>query len=87
MSVGHIARALEEVGIPTVVIQVKAFEHVAKKMRYSRSLVTRNPMGRVLGAANDIERQSAVLEDALVLLESASTGGTIVIRDDEFRTA
>ncbi|MDT8436125.1 MAG: hypothetical protein RRA92_05150 [Gemmatimonadota bacterium] len=77
MSVGHVSRAFEQAGIPTVTIVVRAFRHVAERMRVPRALVTPHPMGRPLGAAGDAERQREVVEAALGLFESAEQGGTV----------
>ena len=77
MSVGHVQRAVEEAGIPTVSIYVKAFAHIAAEMALPRTLVVRHPMGRPLGGAGDHDRQTAVLEAALDLLETATSGRTI----------
>ena len=85
MSVGHVARAIEEAGIPTVAIMVRSFRHVAEAMRLPRTLVTRHPMGRPLGAAGDAERQRAVIEAALSLLEQATTAGTFLDLESPFR--
>ncbi len=72
MSVGHIARALEAAGIPTVTIFVQAFRHHAERMQLPRVLITPHIMGRPLGAPNDPERQREVVEAALALLEEAN---------------
>lgn len=78
MSVGHVARAVEESGIPTVTIVVRAFEHRVREMKVPRALVVRNPMGRPLGAAGDAERQDEVVNAALDLVGSATENNTIV---------
>ena len=70
VSVGHVQRAIEQAGIPTVSVYVKAFGHIPGLMGLSRSLVTRHPMGRPLGSPGDFERQRAVVEAALALLDS-----------------
>lgn len=85
MSVGHVARAIEESGTPTVVVMVKAFAHVAERMSLPRVVVTPHPMGRPLGAASDVETQTDVLDAALDLLDRASDGGTIIEVDTRFR--
>lgn len=85
MSVGHVARGLEEAGIPTVTIMVRAFRRVAEAMRVPRVVVTRHPLGRNLGAPGDVQRQHEVIEDALKLFEQAEQGGTIVERDAPYR--
>ncbi|MFO7699029.1 MAG: hypothetical protein R6W79_00285 [Acidimicrobiia bacterium] len=78
MSVGHVARAVEEAGIPTVVVMVRAFRHVAEAMTIPRTVTTRHPMGRPLGAVNDAECQRSVLDAALSLVETATRPGTII---------
>lgn len=85
MSVGHVSRAIEEAGIPTVTIMVRPFRHVAEAMRVPRTLVTRHPMGRPLGAAGDVDRQREVVEAALSLFESAAEGGSVVELAEPFR--
>jgi len=85
VSVGHVARAIEEAGTPTVVVMVKAFEHVAKRMTLPRTLITRNPMGRPLGAAGDTDRQIEVLDAAFDLMDRADEPGTIVELETPFR--
>jgi len=85
VSVGHVARAIEESGTPTVVVMVKAFAHVAERMSLPRVVVTPHPMGRPFGAAGDVETQSEVLDAALDLLDRATNGGTILEVDTRFR--
>ena len=85
MSVGHVARAIEEAGTPTVVVMVKAFAHVARNMALPRTLITPNPMGRPLGAPGDVERQSDTLEAAFDLLDRADEPGTIAEFEGVFR--
>lgn len=84
MSVGHVQRAVEEAGIPTVSVYVRSFGHIPELMGLSRSLITRHPMGRPLGAPGDRRRQRAVVEAALALLESPEQ--TIVEFDQPYRT-
>lgn len=78
MSVGHVARAVEEAGIPTVVVLVQAFAHVGDRMSLPRTVVTRHPMGRPMGPAGDAARQRTVLDTALDLAERATAGGSVV---------
>ncbi|RMF92097.1 MAG: hypothetical protein D6736_04070 [Nitrospinota bacterium] len=85
MSVGHAARVIEEAGIPTVVVLIRAFRHLAEEMKIPRTLVTRHLMGRPLGAPGDAERQRQVILAALRLLEEAKEGGTIVELPDPYR--
>ena len=70
MSVGHVQRAFESAGIPTVGVYVRSFGHIPELMGVSRALVTNHPMGRPLGAPGDSERQRDVVAAALQLLES-----------------
>ncbi|MCG8618378.1 MAG: hypothetical protein MI802_19345 [Desulfobacterales bacterium] len=77
MSVGHVARAFEEAGIPTVIIAVKAFENRMRSMALPRVLLTRELLGRPMGRPFDTVRQTEVLEAALDLLEDAKAGGEI----------
>jgi hypothetical protein len=87
VSVGHVARALEEAGIPTVTVMVKAFQHRAEQMMIPRTLITRFPMGRPLGAVHDRERQTDVVLTALAMLESATAPGTIEQYAHSYRPA
>jgi hypothetical protein len=59
---------MEEAGMPTASVYVKSFGHIPELMGLSRSLITRHPMGRPLGAPGDSQRQRAVVEHALSLL-------------------
>lgn len=87
MSVGHITRGLEEAGVPTLTVMVKAFQHRAEQMMLPRTLLTRFPMGRPLGAVNDHERQADVVKTALDLLATATEPGTVVDYAEKYRTA
>jgi hypothetical protein len=86
VSVGHVARSIEDSGIPTVTIMTKAFAHRAEEMKLPRVLVVRHPLGRSMGAANDIERQNEVLNAALALFESATNNATIEEFPKAYRT-
>ena len=70
-SVGLVARALEAAGIPTVSVFIRAFAHVAGKLRLPRVLVTPHLMGRTIGPVGDRARQREVVEAALRLLVEA----------------
>lgn len=78
MSVGHLARLLETAGIATVIVAAQAFRPRMEIMALPRLLLTPHLMGRPLGLAGDAEGQRAVLEAAFILLETATTGGTVV---------
>ena len=84
MSVGHVARVVESAGIPTTSIYIRAFRHVAEEMRISRTVVTRHPMGRPLGAAGDHARHRRVTMAALELFDSADDH-TLVELPEPFR--
>jgi hypothetical protein len=85
VSVGHVARAIEESGIPTVTVMVRAFEHRAREMKIPRTLVVKHPMGRPLGAAGDIARHHEVLRAAFGLLETAKGSGAVVEFPETYR--
>lgn len=85
MSVGHVARGFEAAGLPTTAVYVRAFRHVADRMRLARVVVTRHPMGRSLGAPFDAERQLTVVRRALDLLTTATAAGTTVEMEEPFR--
>lgn len=78
MSVGHVARLLEEAGIPTVIITAAPFRDRLEAMSLPRVLVTPNLMGRPVGLPNDVEGQRTVLLAALELLANAEENDTIV---------
>ncbi len=78
MSVGHVARILEENGIATVIIGIRAFQDTLEAMMVPRLLATPHMMGRTLGSPGDGEGQRAIIRDALELLEKAERVGTIV---------
>ncbi len=82
---GHVARVVEETGIPTVVVLIRAFRHRAEEMKLPRTVVTRHMMGRPLGAPGDVERQRRVILAALELLEGAKQSGTIVELTEPYR--
>ena len=74
---------MEEAGMPTVSVYVKSFGHIPDLMGLSRSLITRHPMGRPLGAPGDGQRQRAVVEQALGML--ANTKQTITEFPEAYR--
>ncbi|WP_155306913.1 hypothetical protein [Desulfosarcina widdelii] len=67
---GHVARLMEEAGIPTVVVAVAAFEQPLRKMALARVLLTPFLMGRPVGPVGDAKTQKQVLRAALGMLES-----------------
>jgi hypothetical protein len=85
VSVGHVAREIEQAGIATASIYVRAFRHIAEQMGVPRTVVTRNPMGRPLGAPGDTPRHKEVVEAAFSLLETASAGGALRELEESYR--
>jgi len=83
VSVGHVQRAIETAGLPTVGIYVRSFGRVPELMGVARALITPNPMGRPLGAPNDPKRQLEIVRSALGLLNTA--GPSIVEFDQPYR--
>ncbi|NNC75030.1 MAG: hypothetical protein HKN93_05905 [Acidimicrobiia bacterium] len=84
MSVGHVGRAIEEAGIATTAVYVRSFRHVVDEMQLPRAVITNHPMGRPLGAAHDRDRQRAVVNAALGLIDTAAER-TIVDDPTPFR--
>ena len=81
MSVGHVARLLEEAGIASVVISAAAFRDRLEAMHLPRLVLTPHLMGRPVGMPGNQERQREVLSVALDLLENAEEAGTVVIME------
>lgn len=79
MSVGHVARLLEEAGIATVIVAAEAFRPRLEAMSVPRLVVTPYPMGRPLGPPGDRSRQRETLRAALILLESKERPETVVV--------
>lgn len=76
-SVGLVARALEAAGIATVAVYVRAFAHIAGRLRVPRVLVTPHLVGRTIGPVNDRRRQHEVVTAALRLLREAREPQTL----------
>ncbi|GAC1426260.1 MAG: hypothetical protein PVS3B3_01490 [Ktedonobacteraceae bacterium] len=77
MTVGHVARAIEAVGIPTVCVYIEAFRPDAQLLKPTRTLITPHLMGRPIGLPFQYERQRAVILAALRLLETVKHAPTI----------
>ena len=77
MTVGHVARAIESIGIPTVCVYIEAFRPDAELLKPARTLITPHLMGRPLGLPHQLERQQSVILSALNLLETADHAPTI----------
>lgn len=70
-----LARALEAEGFSTVLITMMPYW--AEKIGVPRSLAVEFPFGQTLGQPHDREQQMGVLQEALGLLETAESPGTI----------
>ena len=77
MSVGHVARMLEESGIPTVIIAVRAFRPRIEMMTLPRVLLTPFMMGFPIGYPGKADSQRQIITAALNLLTDAQAAGTI----------
>jgi len=77
MSVGHIARLLEEKQIPTIIVASEVFEKQLTAMHLPRVLLTENLMGRTLGRPFDYTAQKNVILKGLDLLTKATQSGTM----------
>ncbi len=77
MSVGHVARALEEANIATIIIAVKSFETRMRMMSLPRVLLTPQLLGRPMGSPFDKKLQMNILRAALQLLEKANQNGIV----------
>ena len=75
-SAGLAARAIEEAGIPTVMLTL--VKEVAELVLAPRALYVRHPFGSPMGRAGEAEKQLQVLQRALALLASAEQGGVMV---------
>ena len=70
------ARAIEQEGIPTVIVMM--YKEMAEKVRPPRVAHVRFPFGRPLGEPNNPDQHRVVIEDALRILETATDPGTVV---------
>ena len=74
---GHVSRAFEAAGLPTVVIATAVFEGRLRAMQVPRLLLTPFWMGRPLGQPHDVATQLDVVRAGLKLLETAVAAPTI----------
>ena len=70
------ARAIESVGIPTVVVVM--YKEMAQKVRPPRVAHVRFPFGRPLREPNNPDQHRVIIEDALRVLETATEPGSLV---------
>ena len=72
---GLVARAIEAEGIPTTIAMM--YRQVAAAVRPPRVALVRFPFGQPLGEPGNADQQRVVVEDALHLLQTATTPGTL----------
>lgn len=68
---------MENGGIPTVIIAIRAFQERLAAMSPPRVLITPHLMGRPVGAPGDRNTQREVVLRALSLLEKVRKGGAV----------
>ena len=69
-------RAIEEAGIPTIIIA--ALPSVVRQTGTPRAVAPLVPMGANAGAPNNVEQQTQIVKATLEQLEKITTPGTIV---------
>ena len=69
-------RAIESVGIPTIIIA--APPPVVKQTGTPRAVAPLVPMGANAGAPHNVEQQTAIVKATLEQLEEITTPGTVV---------
>ena len=69
-------RAIESVGIPTIIIA--ALPPVVKQTGTPRAGAPLVPMGANAGAPHNVEQQTAIVKATLEQLEEITTPGTVV---------
>jgi D-proline reductase (dithiol) PrdB len=74
--VGLIQFAIEKEGIPT--ISITHLADLTKKIRVSRSLHLRFPLGRSFGRADDQQMQRQILLDAIHYLREINVSETMI---------
>lgn len=79
---GLVCRVAEESGIATVCVSTG--RDLTAQVKPPRSVFLNHPMGNTFGRPNDVERQRAILQAALELVESAEEGGVLVDLPDEW---
>lgn len=76
MNVPVLARTLEASGFSTILVTMMPYW--AEKIGTPRTLAVEFPFGHTLGRPNDAFQQMRVIREALKVLETAGTPGTIV---------
>jgi hypothetical protein len=70
-----LARTLESAGLSTILVTMMPFW--AEKIGVPRALAVEFPFGHTLGQPHDTPQQMRVIRQALAVLETADTPGTI----------
>ena len=73
---GLVARVVEEVGIPTVVVSTG--RDLSAQVKAPRTVFVNFPMGNPFGRPFDTTQQRAILLDVLHALERVQEGGTLI---------
>ena len=73
---GLIQYGIEKAGIPA--ISITHLAHLTKKVRVSRALQTKFPLGRSFGKAGEVDMQRQVLLDCLHYLKEIKESETII---------
>lgn len=71
---GHVARAFESVGIPTVSFGIRAFKSRLIPMSIPRLVLTPELLGKTFGKPHDVSTQMRYLKIGLDLLKDAEDG-------------
>ncbi|MDF1733074.1 MAG: glycine/sarcosine/betaine reductase selenoprotein B family protein [Minwuia sp.] len=73
---GLVARAVEEAGIPTVLVSTG--RDLSAQVKPPRTVFVNFPMGNAFGRPEDAAQQRRILEDALNLAATGTTAGELV---------
>ena len=73
---GLIARAIESLGIPTVIIMM--YKEMADVVKPPRTVHVKFPFGRPMGEPNNTAQQKVIAQDALKVLSTCKTPGSII---------
>ncbi len=87
MSVGHVARILEDNGIATVIIAVASFKDNLESMHLPRVLLTPFPLGRPIGFPNNKAQHIRVIKAALNRLNNVTDPKTVTTINEQYFSA
>ncbi len=71
-----LARTLEEAGLSTILVTMMPYW--AEKVGTPRTLAVEFPFGHTLGQPHDVAQQMRVIAEALAVLDTAVSPGTII---------